>query len=471
MSESAGKRLITVAIVWLIIALILGAVYRFGVAPYFASNEARTAALAEFEEVSQRARDKGITPPTIAEDADADAIAVITRELERRLTGSRATDKPLQHRVQLALDSFSGYSIFRSPEFLDALANQGIGLEPVDDGADYAARLSSIANGQTPLAVFTIDALLKVSAELGDTPATIVMVIDETVGADAIVAYKSAVPNIEALDRSNARFVLTPDSPSEALARVLMANFALPDLPDKPFVAVDGSEAVYNRMRDADVDEPHAYVLWEPYVSKALELPDAHIVLDSSRFRGYIVDVLVVQRSYLLDNEDVVQAVIETYLRESHRVRARANGLTSLVRDDAARAGEAITADQASRIVEGVWWKSTQENYAHFGLRDDAGGIQPLDRIIGNIVTVLERTAASRKTRPTARRARSTTTASTERCSATGSIRPRSDRATTEIPSAKCSKPSRCPTRTGRNLSPSARSMWTTWCSHAAHRA
>ena len=84
-----------------------------------------------------------------------------------------------------------------------------------DDGADYAARIRALQAGDAQLAVFTIDALLKASAELNEMPATIVALVDETTGADAIVAYKSKVPNIDALNAAETRFVLTPSSPSE----------------------------------------------------------------------------------------------------------------------------------------------------------------------------------------------------------------------------------------------------------------
>ena len=92
----------------------------------------------------------------------------------------------------------------------------------VDDDADYAKRMESIKKGETPFAAFTIDALVNQTPRVGEPPATIVMMIDESRGADAMVAYKNGVPNLDALNSPRARVVLVPDSPSETL----MAMFA-----------------------------------------------------------------------------------------------------------------------------------------------------------------------------------------------------------------------------------------------------
>jgi flagellar motor protein MotB len=218
-------------------------------------------------------------------------------------------------------------------------------------------------------------------------------VIDETIGADAMVAYASAVPNIDALNRADARFVVTPASPSETLARTVLANFDLSRMGDDPWVRADGAEDVYTRFRKADRDKPMAFVLWEPYLSKALEQSGAHLLLDSSRFRGYIVDVLVAQRQFLLEHEDVVRLVVEAYLRTAYEVN-RGGEMEKLLADDARASGERLTQEQVARLAKGIWFKNTTENYAHMAITDDRASqqLQRLDLMIGNISAVLQRT-------------------------------------------------------------------------------
>ena len=139
---------------------------------------------------------------------------VVAPTLSGRLLDGTGSQSQYDHRVSVALDSFSGYAIVRSPEFRKCLVEQKIRLELEDDGADYLQRIKELDRGRTDMAVFTIDALLKVSDHLGKSPATIVAVIDETRGADAMVAYQSKFPSVDALNHADTRFVLTPDSPS-----------------------------------------------------------------------------------------------------------------------------------------------------------------------------------------------------------------------------------------------------------------
>jgi hypothetical protein len=305
-------------------------------------------------------------------------------------------DSPATDRVRLAQDSFSGYAIFRSEALRQELSARGLGLEVVDDRADYAARIRALRSGEAPLAVFTIDALVKASAELGELPGTIVLVLDETVGADAMVAYQQAVPNLDALNRPDARIVATPDSPSETLARVVMARFRLPELPADPFLPADGAADALRQFREASPSDPRAFVLWEPHVSQALTVPGAHVVVDSSQMPGSIVDVLVCERQYLLEHAATVRKLIEGYLRVRYDRQQQADGLVKLVRADAEQAGEPLTAAQAEKLVHGIWWKNTQENYAHFGVVSgaEAGGLPHIRDLVRNITEVLLRTGA-----------------------------------------------------------------------------
>ena len=339
---SKGK-LLAVCIIWLVIAAVLAVAFRF---------------------VSDRNK----------------------RSAEEATTGNSR----YKHNVDFALDSFSGYAILRSPELKSELASKGIRINFNDDGADYLSRIKAIQTGDADMAVFTIDALIKVCAQIEDLPGTIVGIIDETRGADAIVAYKKSIPNIDALNRAQTKFVLTPDSPSETLARVVMTHFNLDNLGSRPFINENDAEAVYKAYRKSNPGEPKAYVLWEPYVSKVLENPNTHIVADSSQFRGYIVDVIVVNRDFLLKNKSVVQDVLSTYFRSAYQYR---NKMVELVLDDATRTGAPITQQQAENLTKGIWWKNTQENFAHFGLQSGQS-IQLIEDMIAQITDVLLTTGA-----------------------------------------------------------------------------
>ncbi|KPJ86119.1 hypothetical protein AMJ57_00525 [Parcubacteria bacterium SG8_24] len=344
-----ATRTILVAGAWILIIGILGVAYRYLIHPYF----------------------------------------------QEELTEATGSSSQYKHVVKVAADSFSGYAILRSPALAGELKSQGIRLEIEDDRADYEARLKALRDEDVDLAVFTVDSLIYAGAKMGEYPASIVMVIDETNGADAIVAYQGAVGSIQDLDSPDARIVLTPSSPSEFLARVVVATFSLPSLPEKWWEEADGAEAVYKEFRKAKGDKgKRAFVLWEPYVSKALDEPGAHVLLDSSKLSGYIVDVLVANRKFLQKHPELVRAVVESYQRAAFSYGRQADGMVKLVMDDAKRTGsDTLSEAQARKLVDGIRWKNTLENYAHLGLQPTKG-VQHLEDIIGNIADVLVKTGA-----------------------------------------------------------------------------
>ena len=188
----------------------------------------------------------------------------VKKEAEEKVNTTliTGTQSRYDHRLDLSLDAFSGYAILRSPEFAKELAQKSIKINFTDDKADYGQRLDDLKAGRSQLAVFTIDALLKTCEKAGEMPGSIVAMIDETRGADAIVGYKQKYPDVDSLNDPNLRFVLTPDSPSETLARVVISHFDLPNLPENPFVTADGANEVYDQSRKASQNEPRVYVMW-----------------------------------------------------------------------------------------------------------------------------------------------------------------------------------------------------------------
>jgi ABC-type nitrate/sulfonate/bicarbonate transport system substrate-binding protein/outer membrane protein OmpA-like peptidoglycan-associated protein len=351
MSERRAKGCLFAAILWSIILVLLGAAYKFWVHP----------------------------------------------QLSRKLKEATSSSSRYRDEIVLAADSFSGYCVLRSEAFKQELRDRGIKVNVTDDKADYAARLEALRAGKTQLATFTIDSLIVAGAKAGDFPATIVLVIDETQGGDALVAYEKALGSVQDLNNPAAKIVLTPNSPSEFLARVVLAHFNLPRLQDNWIIPVEGAAEVYRQFRSANPAEKKAYVLWEPYVSRALQQPGARVLLDSGKLKGYIVDVLVAQREFLRDKPELVRGVVEAYARAAYRYASEPDGMAKLVVEDARQTGaESLDAAQAKRIVEGIQWKNTLENYAHFGVVSgvEQGGLPTMEDIIGNITDVLLKTKA-----------------------------------------------------------------------------
>ena len=315
-----------------------------------------------------------------------------TEPQNEKLQSDTGSNSSYSHEVKIQADLFSGYSVLRSDEIKKNLRYDGIRLTMVKDEADYDSRLEALEDGDVDMAVFTIDSLLVAGAKLGRFPVSIVMVIDETIGADAVLAFDQGVKTVQDLNVSDASFVLTPSSPSEFLARVVKSHFKLPKLGNNWIKEEDGSEAVFEVMKSADRSKKQAYVLWEPHVSQAKKIKGVKVLLDSSKIKGLIVDVLVARREYLRDHPEKVRSVIEAYSRAAHHYRNEPQGFAGLVRSD----DPSLSEDGSKAIVSGIQWKNTLENYAHFGVVKgvSAGDLLTMEDMIGNVTEILLKTKA-----------------------------------------------------------------------------
>ncbi len=189
----------------------------------------------------------------------------------------------------------------------------------------------------------------------------------------------------------------------------MRSQFNLPLLPKQKteggfLIAAKDEGDAYGQFLQAGPFEHKAFVLWEPYVSKALQdRPGARILVDSSKFKGYIVDVLVAQRSWLHDHPEEAKAVVQSYLEVLHVQQQSPAGMAGLVLSDAVnKLNEKLTSDEAAKIAKGIWWKNTMENYGHFGVLPEgqANGLQPLSEMIHNITVVLDRTKQENEAPP-----------------------------------------------------------------------
>ncbi len=310
-------------------------------------------------------------------------------EAEEALIASTSASGNYARTVTLQLDGFSGYAVLRSPEFKQQLKQAGIRLELVDDNADYGARIQALEKGSTQMAVFPLNSFVQAGERLGEYPATIVLVIDETQGADAIVAYKDAVKTIQDLDDPQAKIVYTADSPSEFLAEITVESFILPKLNPQWRTQENGSERILRKMLRADPQQKAAYVLWEPELSQALEQPGIHVLLDSSKTKGYILDALVVERGFLQAEPDAVKAILRAYLRTVYSYSAQ-DALHALVEQDASMPGKSLAAAHAENITRGIQWKNTTDNLNYFGLKDLQ--VETIEDILSKIVNVMQQT-------------------------------------------------------------------------------
>jgi ABC-type taurine transport system substrate-binding protein len=280
-----------------------------------------------------------------------------------------SSEAKYKHKVTITADSFSGYYVLRSEAFRNEASSRSIKIFDRDDQADYSKRIRALQSGETDFAVFTIGSLIKASALLGDMPAVIVLLIDRSYGADSAVASKNFA-SLDAFNDPSARIVLTPDSPSEELMRVIRQTFHLDRLSDNSYIHVNGMYELLAKFRTSKPNEKLLFVGWEPTMSQLVQSGQYKRIIDSSKVDGKIFDVLVVSRDFLAKNEEVVRDVVEAYFRANYTLRP---SLKESVLADAQSTGTKLSPEGLQAVVSGIRWLNTQENYAHFGISSRAG--------------------------------------------------------------------------------------------------
>jgi outer membrane protein OmpA-like peptidoglycan-associated protein/ABC-type nitrate/sulfonate/bicarbonate transport system substrate-binding protein len=318
----------------------------------------------------------------------------VVPENQKKLADETGSEGRYRHRITFSLDSFSGYAVLRSKKFAQLLAKEECKVVIQDDKADYNQRIRALKSGASQFAVFTVDSWITAGERLGEYPGTILLMIDESRGADALICQAGSFNSIQDLNQSDVKLQLTPNSPSEFFARVMLSHFNLDKLSTN-WQTANGAADVYQKVIN-DNGGKTAYVLWEPWISKAVRSGGAKILLDSSKLKGYILDVLVVNRRFLKENPLLVNKIVKAYFTAGWQYASQNDGLVNLVVEDGARGGEKIESTEANQVTQGILWKNTLENYAHFGIlaSSDRGGLGHIEDLIQNIMDVLIETGA-----------------------------------------------------------------------------
>lgn len=301
---------------------------------------------------------------------------------QRQTSDARATKGVLT----VGVDNWIGYFHLCSNELRKRMRQSGYILKCVDDNADYQGRIEQLERGELQFAVATVDSYI-LNGKKSDYPATIIAVIDESKGGDAILAWQDQASNLDALKRNDKiKIAYTANSPSEHLLKSMAVHFDIPYLLERRGswrVETDGSEAALQRLIDKSVD---AAVLWEPDVSRALEIEGIVKLLGTEDTTKLIVDVLTVNRKFSVDNPEAVNTLLRNYFLTLKHYR----------NDQALMIAEAIeltglSKERVSKLLKGVAWQNLTDNAsAWFGVAQAGASEGLIDAIDSTIQILIE---------------------------------------------------------------------------------
>lgn len=303
--------------------------------------------------------------------------------LAEQFTYGTSDAKNVKGEVTISLDSWIGYFPFQSPVFKKLMRDNEYKVTVIDDEANYPLRMTRLKKGETDFAVCTIDSYL-LNGVQEDFPATIVAIIDESKGGDAMVAWKEKVDSIDTLKAtSDLKIAFTPASPSEHLLKAIGVHFGINGLLDKKGkwrIETIGAEQAYKKLMKKDAD---IAVIWEPHVTESLSNPEIVKLLGTEDTEKLIIDILLVNRPFSKDNPEITSLVVKMFY-ETLRIYGED---PALLREDIVRHTK-MKEDKVDSMLKGVRWVGFQENVLWFGI--DTGGTSFREELPASIDSTIE---------------------------------------------------------------------------------
>lgn len=260
-------------------------------------------------------------------------------------------------KVRLSLDNWIGYFPLRSNEMKGLMRREGWNLIWTDDKADYQTRMEGLSRGEVDFAVATVDSYL-LNGSRFDFPGSIVLVIDESKGGDAIVARKERAKSLDSLKGGkDLNIAFTPNSPSHYLLKAAADHFNVPGLlpsKKKNRIETDGSEGALKELLAGRAD---IAVLWEPDVSRALADKDVVKLLGTEDTERLIVDILLVNRDFMQDEPEAVEVLLRSYFKVLKKYRDDSSLFEEHVEKETGLPEKSVQA-----MLRGVRWVSLLEN-------------------------------------------------------------------------------------------------------------
>jgi hypothetical protein len=266
-------------------------------------------------------------------------------------------------------DPWSGYAPFRDEHLLDGTGYTALYVEQLCQ----AARAEDLSAGRAGIAVTTLDQYV-----LQHPDGTVVGVIDQSEGADALALNTLALPYLTSVDdlarlldeysERGGKPVLayTGSSPSEMLLNELANTTDELHLSDFELVSVDQSSTAYQMLQD---DAAQLAVIWEPDTSRA-RAEGYTIALTSEDAPDSIVDVIVASNDLIERDPAAVQAVVRSFYTAMDGYLARPDELEGLVAGDGGLDREA-----ARSVIAGIKLYGTRDADAFMNER-----VFPLDQ-------------------------------------------------------------------------------------------
>lgn len=254
---------------------------------------------------------------------------ILQPQIKQIYLQSTSDAKNTKGKINVAADRWIGNLVLNSTELKKILRKSGYLL--INEGnLNASAKMTGIEEGTIDVAAFSLPEFL-LFAHRNDFPATIIAVIGESTGADAILADKTKINSIDALKRKkNTKIAFAENSRSHFFA--FQAAAALGG--QQWFRGAQNKIKVKNATRAASELEKGAValsVLSEPDVSKSLADKNLITLYNPTKAIAGMLDVLVARRDFAQKKPDVVVKFLKFYFETQARITSNKDQLSQLI--------------------------------------------------------------------------------------------------------------------------------------------
>lgn len=279
---------------------------------------------------------------------------------------NRKENQQANSKLKIGLITWLGYGPFYVAKEKGFFAENGLDVELIRIEGD-AERRAAIASGDLDGIALTLDSMIVLRA--GGIPVRTVMVIDQSNGGDGIVATRE-IKTIEDLAGKEIAFPI--GLPSHFFLYSVLDKNGMKMTDIKPVVMGAGAAGAAFAAGQIDVA-----VTWEPWLSKAKEMSDGHILMDSKRHPGAIEDVLFFREDVIAKVPDSIQSLLEAWFKAVDFVAENPDEAMSIM-------GKAfdMSVEEVETLLPSIILEGRAGNARAFGSQEEPGDLYALyDRI------------------------------------------------------------------------------------------
>lgn len=313
--------------------------------------------------------------------------SILAAGLAGVLAGAGAPQARAEESVTLATVAWIGYAPFYVAVEKNLFSKHGVKVE-LKDFADPALIPAALASGGIQGAMYTYDQVINLVANGNDY--RVVMPIDYSNGADAIIASKSVKSLADLKGKKVAYPFATCDN--------LLVAYALKSA-GLTEADVEGIDTTPENVPAALAAGASAGATYEPNVSKSLKLEVGdgfHAIYTSATAPGLITDVLYFPADFIAKKPATVEAVINGYIDGMKFLKENPEEAYAIVAKYFS-----TTVEDVKEQAKGVYNVPVSEMAGYFGPRDDAKSFYTTGNLIAEVLMARKQITAAPKVEDT----------------------------------------------------------------------